>query len=147
MVVASLIARIEEFFFAGLVSLAILLATIRANCTKWTTYFESAGFSGVFVLCLFLTLGGYGLYYVRRCCVESRRIEGDEEWEIGEERGRTRRPPKFRLFPVVLDWRYIERSQGKRDVVSLDDRVLAGQELLKRGWAHEPMKGLVREDS
>lgn len=125
--VASLIASIEEFFVAGLVSLAILLATIRANCTKWTNYFESAGFSEVFVFCLFLTLGGYGLFGVRRCW---RRIEGDEESEIGEERGRTRNP-RFRLFPVVLDWRYVERSQGRRGVIKLD----GGIDLA--GWCHQ----------
>lgn len=118
--VASLIASIEEFVVAGLVSLAILLATIRANCTKWTNYFESAGFSGVFIFCLFLTLGGYGLFSVRRRCVESRWIEDDEE------RGRTRHPG-FRIFPVVLDWQYVERSRGRQGVIRLDGGIdLAG---------------------
>lgn len=127
--IASLIASIEEFVVAGLVSLAILLATIRANCTKWTNYFESAGFSGVFIFCLFLTLGGYGIFAVRRHCVESRRNEGDEESEVGEERGRTRHP-RFRIFPVILDWRYIERSRGRRGVIRLD----GGIDLA--GWCH-----------
>lgn len=126
--VASLIASIEEFVVAGLVSLAILLATIRANCTKWTNYFESAGFSGVFIFCLFITLGGYGLFSIRRRCVRSRRFEGDEESEC-EERGRTRHP-RFRLSPVVLDWRYVERSQGRRGVIRLD----GGIDLA--GWCH-----------
>lgn len=80
---ASLFDSIEEFLLTGLVSLGLIVATIRAFITKTGSIVEEAGFSGFFIFCFALAMGTYVYVSVRSCfCNGDEREEWDEEEAI-----------------------------------------------------------------
>jgi len=103
--VSSYIAHVEEFFVTGFISLAIVLATIRAYVARLSVCFEWAGFSAIFIICLALTLGVYLYLWINRCRSRRGRRRRDEEW--GSD------PRHFFFLPVILDTRPFDEG-GRR---------------------------------
>ena len=67
MVVSSLIHCVEQFLIAGLISLAIVFATMRAYIAKILVSMEAAGFSPFFKFSLLGLLIIYGCIVAVRC--------------------------------------------------------------------------------
>jgi hypothetical protein len=110
MVVNSLIHCVEQFLLAGLISLAIVFATIRAYFAKFLVSMEAAGFSPLFIFSLLGILSIYACIGIIQCCDcgqhqvdDSERgiilEEDDEDEDLGmvESRFRT---------PISLHWRW-----------------------------------------
>ncbi|PPQ80131.1 hypothetical protein CVT25_001430 [Psilocybe cyanescens] len=136
---SSIITSIEEFFLTGLVSLAIIVATVRAHFARFSVDFEWAGFLGVFLICLILTLGLYLYLAISQCCSWQARRRGsaDEEWsafgELEVSSGR-----RFHVLPVILNRRCFHESsmspyRGRGRGIRLDDSGLEslGEALLE----------------
>jgi hypothetical protein len=81
MVVGSLIHCIEQFFLIGLISLAIVFATIRAYFAKILSALGAAGLSPLFIFSLLGILSVYIGIATRRYCA-CRRFRADEEYRI-----------------------------------------------------------------
>ncbi|KAF5310248.1 hypothetical protein D9619_010290 [Psilocybe cf. subviscida] len=80
---ASLFDNIEEFLLTGLVSLGLIVATIRASVTEAGSYVEAAGFSGFFMFCFALAMGIYVYVSLRSCfCNGDEGADWDEEEAI-----------------------------------------------------------------
>ncbi|CAA7270342.1 unnamed protein product [Cyclocybe aegerita] len=138
MVATSYITGLKDFLVKGLISLAIVFATIRAHFAKVAAGLESAGLSVLFVFSLCLTLGAFICVSIQRgywCQL------GDEEngLGVGGERvaeGRAR----FRLgvLPVTFHWRKdgrarrLSKSRRKSGAIRLEEaaegRVLSDQD-------------------
>jgi hypothetical protein len=78
MVVSSLIHCVEQFLLAGLISLAIVLATIRAYFAKILASLRAAGLSPLFIFSLLGILSIYGCIATIQCCA-SQQISADGE--------------------------------------------------------------------
>ncbi|KAF9555393.1 hypothetical protein CPC08DRAFT_712071 [Agrocybe pediades] len=98
MTVASLLSKAEDFFVTGFISLAIVLATIRAYFAKITADLEWPSFTVVFFFCLVVTLGLYA-YRWRR--IQRRRSRSRRDEERGMAEGRLN--ASFHILPIVLD--------------------------------------------
>ena len=81
MVVSSLIHCIKQFLLTGLISLAIVFATIRAYFTKIPAALRAAGLSPLFIFSLLGILSIYGGIATIQCCM-CRRVRADEEYGI-----------------------------------------------------------------
>lgn len=103
MMLSSLLATIEDFFVTGFVSLAIVLATLRAQFDRLSASFEWPSFLGAFIVCLTLTLGLYLYISVARYLSIRRTNNEEDEWEalrdLEEATGR-----RFHVLPVILAW-------------------------------------------
>src|SRR5271168_2874823 len=85
MAVVALIPSVEEFLLAGLISLAIVFATIRAYCAKLLASMEAAGFSPLFIISLLSVLSVYGCVVVVQCCAWCQHVGHDDECGTTEE--------------------------------------------------------------
>jgi len=119
MVVASFIHGVEQFFLTGLISLAIVFATIRAYVAKLLLSMEVAGFSPLFIISLLSVLSIYGCIATIRCCAWCH-PNADEECGITEE---DLIPDSRFKSPAFLDWRCDARHmrfyQGRRGAIRL----------------------------
>jgi hypothetical protein len=80
---ASLFDNIQQFFLTGLVSLGLVVATIRASVTQTGSYVEAAGFSVLFMFCFALAMGIYVYVSLRSCfCNDDEEADWDEEKAI-----------------------------------------------------------------
>ncbi|KAJ3514461.1 hypothetical protein NLJ89_g2373 [Agrocybe chaxingu] len=121
MVATSYITSIKDFLVKGLISLAIVFATIRAHFAKVAAGLESAGLSVLFVYCLCLTLGAFICVSISRgyWCQRSS-TSGDEESGSGvgaEERtaeGRLRARFRLGVLPVIFHGRKAASGRGRR---------------------------------
>ncbi|KAF8804910.1 hypothetical protein BYT27DRAFT_7193761 [Phlegmacium glaucopus] len=121
MVVVSFIHGVEEFFLTGLISLAIVFATIRAYLAKLLASMETAGFSPLFILYLGI-LSLCGCIAIIRYCAWFQQVDDDEECGITEEDI----TPNSRLkSPVLPCWRWDGQSlrfyEGRRGAIKLVD--------------------------
>ncbi|KDR79328.1 hypothetical protein GALMADRAFT_243320 [Galerina marginata CBS 339.88] len=125
---SSFIARVEEFFVTGFISLAIVLATIRAYVARLSVYFEWAGFSGVFIIFLFLTLGVY-LYFLMKWCCRSRQRSDEEDGTIEELH--LSHGGQFRVMPILLDSPRLGDLYGglERNCIRLEDSDSLGEHI------------------
>ena len=78
MVIGSLIHCVKQFLITGLVSLAIVIATMRAYFSKFLTSMKEAGLSPLYVFSLLGILIIYGCIAIIRCC-SSQEDSSDEE--------------------------------------------------------------------
>ena len=102
MAVVALIPSVEEFLLAGLISLAIVFATIRAYCAKLLASMEAAGFSPLFIISLLSVLSVYGCVVVVQCCAWCQHVGHDEQCGTTEEV-----VPNSRFkSSFFLDWRW-----------------------------------------
>lgn len=81
MVLSSLIHCVEQFFLIGLISLAIVFATIRAQIAKILAALRAAGLSPLFVFSLLGILSIYGGIVTVRYCA-CRQVSPDEEYGV-----------------------------------------------------------------
>lgn len=81
MVISTLIDCIKQFLLIGLISLAIVFATIRAYFAKILAALRAAGFSPLFIFALLGILTIYGGIATIRCCT-CRQVRADEEYGI-----------------------------------------------------------------
>ncbi|KAF8885397.1 hypothetical protein CPB84DRAFT_1788413 [Gymnopilus junonius] len=79
MFIWSLIDKIEESIVTGIISLAIMLATVRANVAKFLADLQWPGFLLAFVICLLVTLSFYLFLSLHRRWSRGKRGRSDEE--------------------------------------------------------------------
>jgi hypothetical protein len=100
---SSFVATVNEFVFAGFISLALILATIRAYLTKLPIYLEWGGVLGFFVASFLLTTCGC-IYVIsfrhELCCGDDQK---DEEMDLLGDMPTAPRPI-IHALPVVMDW-------------------------------------------
>lgn len=101
MVVASFIHCVEQLLLTGLLSLAIVFATIRAHLAKILGFMETAGFSPFFIISLFSILSVYVCIATIRCCALCQQVGSTDE-EYGEDLV----PSSRLMFPIFLGWRW-----------------------------------------
>lgn len=109
---------VEDFVITGLISFAIVFATLRAYFGKFLAFMQAAGFSPLFILSLLTISIIYACIATIRCCAWCQHQVGtDEESVIMEE---DLLPYPKSKSPVFRDWRwdgqhmrlYNEESQG-----------------------------------
>ena len=106
MVVSSLIHSVEQFLLTGVISLAIVFATIRAYFAKTLVTMNAAGFSSFFIFSLLGTLSIYVCIAIIRCrSLCQRQVSANEECGITDED-----IPNSRFkTPIFLHWRWDDR--------------------------------------
>ena len=80
MVVSSLIHWVEQFLLVGLVSLAIVIAIIRAYITMFLAALRESGLYPLFIICLF---GILSVTIIKYCAC--RNASDDEEYGMVED--------------------------------------------------------------
>lgn len=132
MVVNSLIHCVEQFLLTGLISLAIVFATVRAYFAKILVSMEAAGFSPLFIFSLLGILGIYACIAIIQCCAWCQQQVNVEDSERGitleeeeEEEGDLGIVESKSRTPIFLRWgwdgRFLRFYKQREGAIKLVD--------------------------
>ena len=118
-VVSSLIHCVEQFLLTGLISLAIVFATMRAYIAKILVSMEAAGFSTFFICTLLGLLSVYGCIAAVRCYAWCQPDE--EQGMIDEDLAPNSRYTKTPIFFTVDGGRCLKFDEKSKCDIKLVD--------------------------
>ncbi|KAF9477213.1 hypothetical protein BDN70DRAFT_117943 [Pholiota conissans] len=95
---------VRDFFVTGFLSLAIVLATIRAHTLKLPVYLESNGISEFLLVSLLITISACVYLVLSRRQFCNGDDQKDEELGLSEDIPTRSRQPIIHALPVILDW-------------------------------------------